>query len=209
MTHNISKQHLSDLIDNQLDADDVNRVVSGVGSDPDLRTGWRNYHLIGDVIRGEINQTGNCLVDRVSASLEKEITLLAPVSKAEAKEEVKPPQLSKWNNGGLYAVAASAALVAILVFSTPNQSSSPGIASTNNADAIDSSEQVLAAAGDQGEVNPVDASSVASDNALVKAKKDFQAEFGQMLVEHGEFTAMSGLNGLVAYAKLVSKDSLE
>ena len=40
-------------------------------------------------------------------------------------------------------------------------------------------------------------------------QQKFAQEFGEMLSEHGEFTASSGLNGLVAYAKLVSNQRLE
>jgi hypothetical protein len=37
----------------------------------------------------------------------------------------------------------------------------------------------------------------------------FEQEFGEMLVEHGEFTSSPALNGLVAYAKLVSNQRMD
>ena len=37
----------------------------------------------------------------------------------------------------------------------------------------------------------------------------FSEEFNEMLVEHGEFTASPGLNGLMAYAKFVSDQGLD
>ena len=37
----------------------------------------------------------------------------------------------------------------------------------------------------------------------------FTQEFEAMLAEHGEFTASPGLNGLIAYAKLVSNQELD
>jgi hypothetical protein len=40
-------------------------------------------------------------------------------------------------------------------------------------------------------------------------QQKFAQEFGEMLVGHGEFTASAGLNGLLAYSKLVSNQRLE
>ncbi|MBX2869258.1 MAG: sigma-E factor negative regulatory protein [Acidiferrobacterales bacterium] len=182
---------VNDLIDQRLNASGSKSALDDCVNDHSAVQSWRNYHLIGDVIRGEVNQTGNCLISKIGDALEQEPTILAPVRPASSSDgqssgTVTPltnadsvPQNDTLKSAGMFAIAASVALFAVLAF-TPAPV-------TNN-------ESVNVAAVTVPE-DPVSA-------------QTFEAEFGQMLVEHGEFTSTAGMNGLVAYAKLVSNQSL-
>jgi negative regulator of sigma E activity len=84
-----------------------------------------------------------------------------------------------WKPISMFAIAASLALVAVITL--------------NPADKVSGQNQL--------------ASTTAPAESIQQQK--FAQEFAVMLVEHGEFTATAGLNGLVAYAKLVSNQRLD
>lgn len=182
---------VNDLIDQRLNAAGSKSALDICVNDHSAVHSWRNYHLIGDVIRGDVSQTGNCLVSRVSDALDKEPTILAPVrplssslaqsggSASAATSADIAPKNDTLKSAGMFAIAASVALFAVLAFT-------PAPVTTNNS-------------------STVAAVTVPEDPASAQT---FEAEFGQMLVEHGEFTSTAGMNGLVAYAKLVSNSSL-
>ncbi|MGI9317843.1 MAG: sigma-E factor negative regulatory protein [bacterium] len=185
------KDTISKIIDHRVSSGELGRVMDQVAKNQGACSKWRNYHLIGDVIRGEVKATGNCMMDRIQQAIADEPTILAP-SPEPPKVELSVAELGSetWKSAGMFAVAASIALMAILTL-TPN--STP----------IERGSSVVAQSTEN----------VSPEVALVKssepAQKEFEAEFGQMLVEHGEFTATSGLNGLIAYAKMVSNENLD
>ncbi len=187
------KQTISDIIDQQLDAADSAGQIDRIAVDPENCRAWRDYHLIGDVIRGDVQSTGTCLIDRVQAALSDEPTVLAPVGGGDGESFPGRADKSGGSRGetlkaaGLFSLAASIALVAVLtqVPATDDSQRTQTVASTT-----------VPATGEP-----------ASGDAVADAASDREAiaaEFGQMLVEHGEFTTTAGLNGLLAYAKLVS-----
>lgn len=182
------KDIVSEIIDQQVDPNELGEAINQVARDRTACEKWRNYHLIGDVIRGEVNTTGACMMDRLQRTMEREPTILAPV--AEAGRIISKPNQEAWKSAGMFAVAASIALMAVLTL-TPESSTSKN-------------EGAVVAARNQD--------STTGTVALTEAQRQqqrFEAEFGQMLVEHGEFTATPGLNGLIAYAKMVSNENLD
>ena len=84
-----------------------------------------------------------------------------------------------WKPVGLLALAASVALAAVLIV---NPAFNP--------------------AGESG-VNRIADNSTGVEQAGFESTR-FEPVFSEMLAQHGEFTSAPGLNGLVAYAKLVS-----
>ena len=190
------KSTVSDIIDQRLDSEELARNIDMIASSKESVRCWRNQHLIGDVIRDEVLLTGHCLVDRVQQVIESEPTILAPVNDLNGF----PVDMNSksggdiWRAVGLFAIAASIALVAVIALAPgPFQTEDRG---TNVAH--------IAIPGDIE-----DSISSAGSLTLQEAEKQsFEAEFGQMLVEHGEFSATSGLNGLIAYSKLVSSENL-
>ena len=199
------KESVSDIIDHRLDPRQVSERIQRLSADADGCRVWRNYHLIGDVIRGEVVSAGACLIDRVEAALNDEPTVLVPARanpEAESAGEAGSASGDAANKGGargdtlkaagLFAVAASLALVAVITqVPSPEQSASPA--------SIAASNSVSPATGATGDT---------SGTGTATGRQEFASEFGQMLVEHGEFSATTGLNGLLAYAKVVSNEPL-
>ncbi len=182
------KDIVSEIIDQQVDPGELDAAINQVARDQTKCEKWRNYHLIGDVIRGDVNTTGPCMMDSLQRTLEREPTILAPVKETEVMGT--KPNPDAWKSAGMFAVAASIALMAVLTL-TP-ESSTP----KNESSVIAERNQEPTA----GALELADAQ---------RQQQQFQAEFGQMLVEHGEFTATPGLNGLIAYAKMVSNENLD
>jgi sigma-E factor negative regulatory protein RseA len=116
------KQKLCLLLDNELGRDESLKLLSRVETDPELRAQWRRYNLIGMALREKdalLPDSG--FVDRVSAALADEPTILAPrpVAKRGRRETAVT-----------FALAASLAAVAVLVgksLSDYSPTSDPGL----------------------------------------------------------------------------------
>ncbi len=192
------KQTISDIIDRRPEAVDAGEPFERIATDADSCRAWRDYHLIGDVIRGEVTATGTCLIARVQDALADEPTVLAPGAKRSATAESDRSASTGGSRGdtlkaaGLFAVAASLALVAVITRAP--DSSAPVAGPELAAVPTPSAEAVQA---------PQVAGATGSDT-----QQAFASEFGQMLAEHGEFTSSAALNGLLSYAKLVSNEPL-
>src|SRR5499427_5031425 len=97
------KEKLSALIDGEL-GNEVNAHLGRLRTDPELRTAWDMYHLIGDCLRGHASPA---IAPRVIARLREEPTVLAPPREKSAARRIG------WY--GMYA-AASAAAVAVVAW---------------------------------------------------------------------------------------------
>ena len=201
------KETVSDIIDQRLESDQVGDRIETIAADVEGLRAWRNYHLIGDVIRGEVDSAGSCLIGRVSLALTDEPTVLAPSSANRAPDaggvvtgSASPVATAEGSRGdtlkaaGLFAVAASLALVAVIT-QLPT-TDGPGGDQSLARNAASPTTAVTAGEG------------LAAGNPGAADEQAFASEFGQMLVEHGEFSAATGLNGLLAYAKIVSNEPL-
>ena len=167
-------EKISALIDQRGTPRQKQAVFDHILADDGARRVWQRYHLIGCVLRGEVRQTGTDLSVRIRAQLEREPTVLAPMR----------ARAIPWKPVGLLALAASVALAAVLIV---NPAFNPAGESGVNRIA-DNSVGVEKVGFEQGGVE----------------QARFEPAFSEMLAQHGEFTSSPGLNGLVAYAKLVS-----
>ncbi|MCB1890170.1 MAG: anti-sigma 24 factor [Rhodocyclaceae bacterium] len=70
-------EQVSAVLDGDVDADALARLVARLGSDSELRERWDTYCLIGDAMRGDAAAPSG-LVTGVMAALETEPTILAP-----------------------------------------------------------------------------------------------------------------------------------
>lgn len=192
---NPAPEIVSALIDQRLDIADIALPVEQLGGDVALTMRWRNYHLIGDIIRGEVQATGNCLLARMQATLENEPTLkqsavLMPVKQSDSVILFdKSSSNDVWKSAGMFALAAAIALMAVFTLNPAEQG-------FDNATTVNTVAQIAIATPTR----------LASEQQSLAT---FESEFGQMMARHSEFTATSGLNGLVTYAKLVSNQNLE
>jgi len=97
------KEKLSAMIDGELESE-VQAHLGKLRTDPELRTAWDMYHLIGDCLRGH---AGADIAPRVIARLRDEPTVLAPPRERSGARRIG------WY--GMYA-AASAAAVAVVAW---------------------------------------------------------------------------------------------
>ena len=93
------KEKLSALIDGELQSDSLHAHLGRLRADPELRSAWDTYHLIGDALRGQI---GPGIAARVVARLRDEPTVLAP------RPEKSPSRQLGW-----YAMSAAASVAAV------------------------------------------------------------------------------------------------
>jgi sigma-E factor negative regulatory protein RseA len=101
-------EHLSSLIDGELDAHEAAAVLDALCRDPELQRHWSDLQLVGDALRSSevaaCHEVGFC--DRVRTALASEPTVLAP------RRPVRPAW-RRYTVSGL-AVAASVAAIAFV-----------------------------------------------------------------------------------------------
>jgi sigma-E factor negative regulatory protein RseA len=100
------KQQLSALIDGEFDIENANHLLLAAKSDGELKQAWVSYHLIGDVMRGDIQPPSN-MASRVLAALDNEPVMISPKP---VMQELKASK-SVFTNTMLWSVAASVAAV--------------------------------------------------------------------------------------------------
>jgi sigma-E factor negative regulatory protein RseA len=100
-------EHLSSLVDGELDADQAAAVIEALCRDPDLQRRWSDLQLVGDALRSTevaaCHVEGFCL--RVKRALAAEPTVLAPRGARSPVRRYAVPGI---------AVAASIAAIAFL-----------------------------------------------------------------------------------------------
>ncbi|WP_077297215.1 sigma-E factor negative regulatory protein [Aquaspirillum sp. LM1] len=102
-------EQFSALVDGELDDQHADTLLTRMKTDPDLQHNWNHYHLIGDALRQSQHLTMR--VDQaVHDRLVDEPTVLAP--RAQPAPVSRPGKVLRWAG---YAMAASAALVAVMV----------------------------------------------------------------------------------------------
>ena len=152
-----------------------------IGADAESAALWERYHLIRCLIRGQSHGVPDCvlrgdLAARIRERIEDEPTCLAPPPLPEHRTQSTRSSRRRWLEavGGLAVAASIIGAVTIGLSSRPE----PGPGS-----------QAVAAAG---------------TTHWETAQPEFESDLTAYLVQHGEFSSPSGLNGLIAYAKVVS-----
>ena len=97
------KEQLSALMDGELDDKSAAAAIRALGGEREARDAWRNYHMIGDLMRGSAPLTGDFSA-RIAWKLAEQPTALAP-------GRIKP-EPRRWFT--VSAVAASFAAVALV-----------------------------------------------------------------------------------------------
>ncbi|MFM9969696.1 MAG: sigma-E factor negative regulatory protein [Burkholderiales bacterium] len=99
-----SSEEISALKDGELPQAELARHLANLKNNADLRATWDTYHLIGDALRGHIEPD---ICKKVSARLDKEVTVLAP-----RRPIVESHSFGKW----AMSLAAGAAALALVVW---------------------------------------------------------------------------------------------
>jgi sigma-E factor negative regulatory protein RseA len=74
-------EKLSALMDGELDRDSAESVIKSIGADSAQRAHWDCYHLIGDALRGDMDESGlsaSTSTQAIFSRLALEPTVLAP-----------------------------------------------------------------------------------------------------------------------------------
>lgn len=181
-----SLEHLSSLMDGEMSSDSGLFLTRRLASDETLCATWERYHLIRDCIRKPGSKhlvTGMSL--RLSASLDAEQIVSVPAWRN--NRWLKP--LSG------FAIAASVALVAIVV--TAPQTGT----STAAADAVVNSEPV-----NQPFVSPntVAITAVSQAASYSPANKPRVAQLNAYLLRHNQMAGVAGRQGFVSFVPIVA-----
>jgi sigma-E factor negative regulatory protein RseA len=125
------KELLSALMDGET-VDDA--LIQELEQDVESQDTWKNYHLIGDIMRGEAPETANWnIADNVAAALESEPAhspVVMPLVEAQPTPEKARRQLPAWlTQIGQVGVAACVSLMVIVGVQQYGDSESPDVAS--------------------------------------------------------------------------------
>jgi sigma-E factor negative regulatory protein RseA len=176
------KEKISALLDDELSKREREEALKTVSKDKEFSDLWHRYNLIGAAFRREINTHSPGLVQRVAQLISHE-----QPDKSKSRLPVSMGRSSQWTWSSTVAIAASImAVVAVGVYML-------------NQDTVTL------------DVNNQSSSVAIIDNATrwENATPEHEDQLNALLVEHGEFTPMAGLNGLISYAKFVSYDAKE
>lgn len=180
MGNNDMSEKLSALIDNELDELERARVLRDLSRDDALAEQWSRYHIIGLAMRREPIAPVTGLLERVAQALDKD-----PGDRAmPATGGGRTP----FRGAGRFAIAAS--VVGVLLVGGM-------IVKLYDDGPVDTA----ASTAQQVAVNDDDA--LHWEGANPRSEDALNA----LLIEHGEFTSASGMNGLTAYTKFVAYDS--
>lgn len=175
----MNKQILSQLLDGELETDEMEEALDDLLADPELQQAWMAQYTVRAAIRDSGVHTPLNMVDRVSAALENEPTIMAPDnlvakkikgSDEDTSESNVVPFAARRNKTLAYVAIAASFAALVTVIYLPKESSSPNIAESDR-----------------------------TTPTSIAVEQELQS----MIVQHGEFSGAAALNGLVAYAKVV------
>ncbi|MGA7801178.1 MAG: sigma-E factor negative regulatory protein [Gammaproteobacteria bacterium] len=170
------KEQISAMVDDELPAAEQELLIARMARDPELRDCWGRYSLISDALRQHLpDRPSPNLSDRVMAAVANE-PAPAPVRRTPA-----------WlKSVASVAVAASVAVVAVIAVQTVNQSTQPVPAPV----ATESSGYGAPS------VRPVDAEWKLPARGTATPLDDY-------LVNHNEYAASNGVQGMLPYVRIV------
>ena len=178
----MNKEKLSQLLDDELDANEIESTLDSLLDEPELQRAWLAQHTARAAMRDKTVHPALDMVNRVALALEEEAVIIAPQN----LEDSEPSRSRDATAAGTHKVhplwpirrrvlayTAMAASVAALVFLgyTPEQ---------------------------------MPAHDIAKQAASAPATRALEDDMQSMIVQHGEFSGATALNGLVAYAKVVN-----
>ncbi|MFZ4791224.1 MAG: sigma-E factor negative regulatory protein [Candidatus Competibacteraceae bacterium] len=173
----LAASQLSALVDEQLDALEINLALRRLSRDRGLQACWERYHLISDALQGHLPDT----LDPAFAARLHEAIANEPLPQS----TIKPlPAWYKPVTG--FGLAASVALVALVGI----QMKTPDVASTPIA-------QTAASAGSIG--IPVQAAALNPPLTNDPA----QARLNRYLVSHNGYASMNSVQGVLPYVRMV------
>lgn len=178
------KEQISALVDGELDANERPLLIKQIETDGLLRADWERYHLISDVLKGQLLHRADFgFANRVSNSIEQE-----PVVQITRANKLLKSSALKYIAG--IGIAASVATVAVLV-ALPGSPIINGntqvVASTESAAPV--AQEWVRVTGTRWDVQ----------------QPAVESRLNSYLVNHNEFS--NGMQGVLPYARIVGYDS--
>lgn len=193
------KEKISSLVDTELSRVDREQVLKAVSADPEARSTWERYHLIGAAMRQEIAWT-------LSPGFAERV---AEVIKHEPEGPRRPRWVPRpgWVHGrsgwaARMAIAASVAGAVLFGIRANEVVPSPAGAPLRVATATRA-----AAEGQPGPSNEFqDASFQAGRGQWDQLQPQWQQRINAFLLEHNEVSPEAGGDNLIGYVRIVGYD---
>ncbi|WP_127477186.1 sigma-E factor negative regulatory protein [Sulfurivermis fontis] len=186
---NQTNEQISALVDDELHGPALRQALERLRRDADLQGRWSRYHLISDTLHANLASARAAhLHQRVRAALEQEPTLLAP------RRKPRLSSLAKQVAG--VAIAASVAAVAILAV-RQNAVEPTGVAPT----------AMQLAQSPRSAHELVQLASTGAPATVVVPQSANRGRLNAYLVNHNEYSASSGMQGVLPYVRIVSHET--
>ncbi|MEW6646958.1 MAG: sigma-E factor negative regulatory protein [Pseudomonadota bacterium] len=185
---NHTNEQISALVDDELHGPALRQALERLRQDVDLQGAWSRYHLISDTLHANFaSARATHLHQRIHAALEQEPTLLAP------RRKPRLPALAKQAAG--VAIAASVAAVAILAVQRE---------AVEPADIAPTAMQLAQSPRPAHEM--VQLASIGAPAVTVSPSAS-RGRLNAYLVNHNEYSASSGMQGVLPYVRIVSHET--
>ncbi len=188
-------EQLSALADDELNDIEQPLLLGRLQRDAGLRACLGRYQLIGEVMRGTGTTATLGIADRVQQALADDM----PVSARAASGRV-----ALWKPVAGLAVAASVALVAVLTVTSVSENPAnnvPALATVDQAPAV---APVLTAGPAVTQV-----SDISGDPRWDRLDPTIDKRLSGYLVNHNEYAASRGVQGVMPYVRIVGHDTSE
>ena len=180
------REQLSALADDELNDVEQPLLLGRLQRDAELRACLGRYQLIGEVMRG----TGATATLGIAGRVQQALAGDMPVS-ARASE-----QMALWKPVVGLAVAASVALVAVLTVTSVNENPA------NNVPALATADLAPGPAVTQ-------VSDISDDPRWDRLDPSIDKRLSGYLVNHNEYAASRGVQGVMPYVRIVGHDTSE
>jgi sigma-E factor negative regulatory protein RseA len=176
------REQLSALIDDQLSDMERPLLLGRLQRDPELRECLGRYQLIGEVLRGAGKTATFSIAARVQRAVDRE---------AASEPLAGQRNAYRWKPLASVGVAASVALLAIFGVTTLRDSDTDSV-------------PTLAAGDSESRVARVDAVSEGQWNRI---EPRIEERLSGYLVNHSEYAASRGVQGVMPYVRIVGFDN--
>ena len=188
------REQLSALADDELNDVEQPLLLGRLQRDAELRACLGRYQLIGEVMRG----TGATATLGIAGRVQQALAGDMPVS-ARATE-----QMALWKPVAGLAVAASVALVAVLTVTSVNENPANNVPALATADLAPVVAPVLTPGPAVTQV-----SDISGDPRWDRLDPSIDKRLSGYLVNHNEYAASRGVQGVMPYVRIVGHDTSE
>ena len=186
------KEQISSFMDSEL-TDDFSVALDHLVRNENMRKTWSRYHLVSDILQQKLPiHFDNQLSSRISESIKKEPTILAPA--LNTVSTLLKPVLG-------ITIAASVAAIAILGIQQYRSSE----ISRANTTQVAGVQETVPSFRNSIPVQPI----VVSKNPLKPTPINIQSntQLNRYLMNHNEYRTNTGVQGVTPYARLVATES--